>query len=101
MFDRVLILSVSLGGSLGLGPMEQLIRALQQLKTPVQIVAVCGRNEPLKAGIDQIVSDRPAGPAPPSISSTSSQRFAPTHSRPRRDLQRPCPSRSEKGGQHK
>jgi processive 1,2-diacylglycerol beta-glucosyltransferase len=50
------------GGSLGLGPMEQLMRALQQLKTPMQIVAVCGRNEPLKATIDQILCDRPGGP---------------------------------------
>ena len=51
------------GGSLGLGPMERLVQALQQLKAPVQIVAVCGHNEPLKAGIDRIVCERPGGPA--------------------------------------
>lgn len=42
-----LTLLIAIGG-LGMGPMEEFLLALKQLKTKVQIVAICGANEELK-----------------------------------------------------
>ncbi len=38
---------VSAGG-FGVGPMEMLIRSLDEVRTPVQMVVICGKNEKLK-----------------------------------------------------
>ncbi len=51
--DRATILVTS--GSWGLGPVEELVRSLQGLPTPVQVLTVCAMNEQLKANIDRIV----------------------------------------------
>jgi processive 1,2-diacylglycerol beta-glucosyltransferase len=55
--DEAVIL-ISAGG-FGLGPIEDLIRALLPLSMPAQIVAICGRNEELCAALhglaDQLV----------------------------------------------
>jgi processive 1,2-diacylglycerol beta-glucosyltransferase len=48
--DKLTIL-VSAGG-FGVGNIEHLLRALSELKTPAQILAVCGRNEDLKEKLE-------------------------------------------------
>lgn len=50
--DKLTIL-VSAGG-FGVGNIEHLLEALSELQTPAQIIAVCGRNEKLKAKIDKL-----------------------------------------------
>jgi len=57
--DRVTIL-VSAGG-FGVGPMEQLLTSLMELRHPAQVIAICGRNEELKTQVEQMASSRPAG----------------------------------------
>lgn len=49
------------GGSWGLGPIDRLVQSLEGLDSRVQVVAICGRNEPLKATMDRLVSEREAG----------------------------------------
>ena len=50
------------GGSLGLGPIEQLVQSLQSLTVPVQIVVICGYNESLTTGLEKVVcAGSPAG----------------------------------------
>ncbi|MDQ3634671.1 MAG: glycosyltransferase [Acidobacteriota bacterium] len=48
--DKLTII-VSAGG-FGVGNIELLLEALSELKTPSQIIAICGRNKKLKAEID-------------------------------------------------
>jgi processive 1,2-diacylglycerol beta-glucosyltransferase len=48
---------VSAGG-FGVGPVENLMTALRELKHPAQVVAICGRNEALKARLDALAADR-------------------------------------------
>ncbi|MCL5281725.1 MAG: UDP-N-acetylglucosamine--LPS N-acetylglucosamine transferase [Planctomycetes bacterium] len=55
--DLLTILVTS--GSWGLGPMEELVRSLQSLPTPVQVLTICAMNEQFKANIDRIAR---AGP---------------------------------------
>lgn len=50
--DRLTII-VSAGG-FGVGNIELLLEALSELQTPSQIIAICGRNEKLKAKIDKL-----------------------------------------------
>jgi len=52
--DRVNIL-ISAGG-FGVGPVEHLMTALLKMRTPAQIVAVCGRSVELEQRLSQIVS---------------------------------------------
>ncbi len=52
---------VSAGG-FGVGPIEGMMKTLQELKHPAQVVAICGRNEGLKARLDAIVEDGPPNP---------------------------------------
>ena len=52
--DGVVIL-ISAGG-FGVGKIEPLMSALSRLQHPAQIVAVCGRNEELKARLDQLAA---------------------------------------------
>src|SRR5205823_14104791 len=42
-----------MGGSLGLGPMKSVIRKLDKLPQPFNIVAVTGKNEELKERLDR------------------------------------------------
>lgn len=51
------------GGSWGLGPMDKLVRAFEGVRTPVQIVAVCGMNSEMKGTLDRIADKWPAGSA--------------------------------------
>jgi processive 1,2-diacylglycerol beta-glucosyltransferase len=44
--DRITLL-VSVGG-FGVGPVESLVRALQEIRHPIQIVIICGRNSRLE-----------------------------------------------------
>ncbi len=57
--DLVTVLVTS--GSWGLGPVEELVRSLQTLRTPAQIIAVCAMNRQLKANVDRLVRESPAG----------------------------------------
>lgn len=50
--DKLTIL-VSAGG-FGVGNVEHLLRALSDLKTPTQVLAICGRNEELKTKLEEL-----------------------------------------------
>jgi processive 1,2-diacylglycerol beta-glucosyltransferase len=50
--DKLTIL-VSAGG-FGVGNVEHLLRALSELNTPAQILAICGRNEELKTKLEKL-----------------------------------------------
>lgn len=50
--DKLTIM-VSAGG-FGVGNVEHLLRALSDLKTPAQILAICGRNEELKTKLEKL-----------------------------------------------
>ncbi|MBA3784005.1 MAG: glycosyltransferase [Acidobacteria bacterium] len=54
--DKLTIL-VSAGG-FGVGNIEHLLYALSDLKTPAQVLAICGRNEELKAKIEKLSSEK-------------------------------------------
>ncbi len=48
------ILLLSAGG-MGLGPLEEMMQSLIRLKGKTQIVAICGKNESMKASLDEFV----------------------------------------------
>ncbi len=48
--DRTTLL-VSAGG-FGMGPVESLVRGLQEIRHPVQLAVICGKNEPLRKRIE-------------------------------------------------
>jgi len=52
--DRTTIL-LSAGG-FGVGPIEHLVTSLLKMRHPAQVIAVCGRNEELKATLDSLVA---------------------------------------------
>ena len=54
--DKITIL-VSAGG-FGVGNIEHLLSALAEMKTPAQIVALCGRNEELKAKLEKLAVEK-------------------------------------------
>lgn len=54
--DRLTIL-VSAGG-FGVGNIENLLLALSELKTPAQILAICGRNEELKTKLEKLAREK-------------------------------------------
>lgn len=54
--DKLTIL-VSAGG-FGVGNIEHLLIALSELKTPSQIIAICGRNEELKQSLDKLAGEK-------------------------------------------
>ncbi|MGI9035158.1 MAG: MGDG synthase family glycosyltransferase [Pyrinomonadaceae bacterium] len=54
--DKLTIL-VSAGG-FGVGNVEHLLIALSELKTPSQILAICGRNEELKTKLDVLATEK-------------------------------------------
>lgn len=45
---------LSAGGS-GVGPMEELLAALESIETPTQVLAMCGRNEELRRKLEERV----------------------------------------------
>lgn len=49
---------VSAGG-FGVGPMEMLIRSLDEVRTPIQMVVICGKNDKLKDDIENIKTGHP------------------------------------------
>jgi processive 1,2-diacylglycerol beta-glucosyltransferase len=55
--DRPMVLVSA--GTLGLGPAAVIVRRLLALGDALQMVVVCGRNEKLKAEVDDLVADRP------------------------------------------
>jgi processive 1,2-diacylglycerol beta-glucosyltransferase len=54
--DKLTIL-VSAGG-FGVGKIEHLLDALSGLKTPAQILAICGRNEELKTRLERLAAEK-------------------------------------------
>jgi processive 1,2-diacylglycerol beta-glucosyltransferase len=54
--DKLTIL-VSAGG-FGVGNIEHLLIALSELKTPAQILAICGRNEELKTKLEKLSAEK-------------------------------------------
>lgn len=50
--DRPIVLQ--LAGGFGVGPIEKLFAAILQTEVPLQLVAIAGRNEKLKAELDQL-----------------------------------------------
>ncbi len=56
--DAIVIL-ISAGG-FGMGQVEEVLASLLQLRHPAEIIAVCGRNEELKARVDRLAGDVPA-----------------------------------------
>ena len=54
--DKLTIL-VSAGG-FGVGNVEHLLFALNELETPAQIIAVCGRNKELKTDLDKLAAEK-------------------------------------------
>ena len=48
---------VSAGG-FGVGNIEHLLTALSEIKTPAQIVALCGRNEELKTKLEKLANEK-------------------------------------------
>lgn len=54
--DKLTIL-VSAGG-FGVGNIEHLLMALSELKTPAQILAICGRNEELKSKLETLAREK-------------------------------------------
>jgi len=49
---------VSAGG-FGVGPMEVLIQSLDEVRAPIQIIAICGKNEKLKDNVEKLVIRHP------------------------------------------
>lgn len=54
--DKLTIM-VSAGG-FGVGKIEHLLEALSDLQTPAQILAICGKNEELKAKLEKLSKDK-------------------------------------------
>jgi len=54
--DKLTIL-VSAGG-FGVGNIEHLLIALSELKTPAQVLAICGRNEELKTKLEKLSAEK-------------------------------------------
>jgi len=54
-----LTILVSAGG-FGVGPMENMLNSLLDLRHPAQIIAICGRNEQLKKKMEKLVASRGA-----------------------------------------
>ena len=50
--DRPVI--VQMGGGFGMGPVEKIFGGLLSVQRPLEIVVVAGRNEPLKARLEQV-----------------------------------------------
>lgn len=53
--DKLTIM-VSAGG-FGVGNIEHLLKALSELKTPSQILAICGRNDELKKNLEKLATE--------------------------------------------
>ena len=51
-------------GGFGVGDVEAVLEALLTLKTPAQIVALCGRSAELKAKLERVAAKRPPGAMP-------------------------------------
>ncbi|MDR1767064.1 MAG: hypothetical protein LBR32_01285 [Propionibacteriaceae bacterium] len=53
-WDPSLPAALLIGGGDGFGPVEEMARAINDARLPLQLVVVCGRNERLKAGVEAI-----------------------------------------------
>ncbi|HYY57792.1 MAG TPA: glycosyltransferase [Pyrinomonadaceae bacterium] len=51
---RTILLSA---GGFGVGPMENIIHSLRDMRSPAQVIALCGRNLELKSRIDELARD--------------------------------------------
>lgn len=47
---------LQLAGGFGVGPIEKLFKSLLHVEKPLQVVAVCGRNEKLKEDLDKLAT---------------------------------------------
>jgi processive 1,2-diacylglycerol beta-glucosyltransferase len=54
-------------GGFGVGPIEHLVSSLLEVRHPVQVVAICGRNAELKERLEALAQRAPAGSPPISI----------------------------------
>lgn len=52
--DRPIVLQMS--GGFGVGPIEQLYRAILEVERPLEVVVVTGRNEPLKEQLEAVLA---------------------------------------------
>jgi processive 1,2-diacylglycerol beta-glucosyltransferase len=43
-------------GGFGVGPVEKIVRSLLELKSPAEVVALCGRNEELRRRVERVAS---------------------------------------------
>jgi processive 1,2-diacylglycerol beta-glucosyltransferase len=84
--DRPVVLM--LAGGFGVGPIEEMYRALLAMDLPVHIAAVCGKNAELKKRLDK--SSPPPTSAPPSSASPPTS----TNSWPRPTSSSPSPTAS-------
>ncbi|MFL6229559.1 MAG: MGDG synthase family glycosyltransferase [Pyrinomonadaceae bacterium] len=50
---KTLLLSA---GGFGVGPVEHIVQSLLELKTPAQVVALCGRNDDLRRRVERVAS---------------------------------------------
>ena len=57
--DRTTILTSA--GGFGVGPIERLLTSLMELRHPAQVVAICGRSEPLRKKVEKVVASAPTG----------------------------------------
>ncbi|MGB5039274.1 MAG: UDP-N-acetylglucosamine--LPS N-acetylglucosamine transferase, partial [Blastocatellia bacterium] len=51
-------------GGFGVGPVEHMLQSLVEVRHSVEIVAICGKNEELRARLSKVVSKLPAGSNP-------------------------------------
>jgi processive 1,2-diacylglycerol beta-glucosyltransferase len=56
--DGVVILSSA--GGFGVGRVDELMSSLLRMRHPAQVIAICGRNEELKARLDRLANELPA-----------------------------------------
>ena len=51
-------------GGFGVGPVEHMLQSLVEVRHPVEIVAICGKNEELRARLAKVAAKLPAGSNP-------------------------------------
>ncbi|MCC6744251.1 MAG: UDP-N-acetylglucosamine--LPS N-acetylglucosamine transferase [Acidobacteria bacterium] len=51
-------------GGFGVGPVEHILQSLVEVQHPVEIVAICGKNEELRKRLSKVASKLPAGSNP-------------------------------------
>jgi processive 1,2-diacylglycerol beta-glucosyltransferase len=57
--DRSLATVLVSAGGFGVGPVEQLVQSMAKMSHPIQVIAICGRNETLKVRMEQLSQAMP------------------------------------------